>query len=102
MSLSTKVGKLNPLMRQYSAVRVFVASSVTRAAEITFIPAAWPLSQSFSFGSDALQCGQSTDQKISTLTLSEASIDERLRAAASLMSGASKSGHFFPTSSVTG
>jgi len=32
----------------------------------------------------------------------DARIDERLRATASLMSGASKSGHFFPTSSVTG
>ena len=55
MSLSTNVGKLNPLILQYSAVRDLVASSVIRAAEITFIPAAWPLSHSFSFGSDVLQ-----------------------------------------------
>src|SRR6185369_14937987 len=102
MSLSMNVGKSKLLILQYSAVRFFVASSVTRAAEMTFMPSACPLSQALSFGSDALQCGQSTDQKMSTLTLSGASIEDKLRGVVSLMSGASKSGHFLPTSSVTG
>src|SRR6516162_177355 len=102
MSLSTSVGNTRPLTRQYSAVRVLVESSMTRASETTLIPSVCVLSQSFSFGMAALQCGQSTDQKMSTLTLPGANIEEYDLLVPPEISGPVKSTYFCPTNSKTG